>query len=178
MHRFLVDSAHLAGPLVCLDGPAAHQMRRVLRLSAGARVCLFCGDGWEHEAVIEAVTAAEVRLRIDASAQPDRELPCLLHVGMALLKGEKLEWVVQKLTELGAGAITLLQTERVVSAAGSDRLARRLGRYEAIAREAVEQCGRVRLPSLSGPTALSAFLQERPEVPCLLVDPTGGHRLP
>lgn len=174
MHRFLVDSAALDGIPVRLEGAVAHQMRRVLRLAPGDRVCVFRGDGWEHEAVIEAVTPAEVILRVDASAQPERELPCLLRVGMAILKGEKLDWVVQKLVELGAGQITFLETARVVPAAAPDRFARRLDRYQAIVREAVEQCGRVRMPRLAGPVTLAAFLAESPAAPCLVIDPSGA----
>jgi 16S rRNA (uracil1498-N3)-methyltransferase len=90
------------------------------------------------------------------------ELPGTLHVAVAALKGEKLEWVLQKLTELGAARITFLTTERTVVDAGAERWSKRLERYARITREAVEQCGRVCLPELAGPVKLPQLLAQEP----------------
>jgi 16S rRNA (uracil1498-N3)-methyltransferase len=193
-----VDPAALASRPVTVGGGVARQVYRVLRLRPGERICLFCGDGREHEAILEAVADGGLRARIVACREPAVELPRLLGVGLAVLKGERLEWAVQKLVEVGAGEIRLLRTARVVPAAGAERLERRLERLAAIAREAVEQCGRVRLPLLSGPHALpetlaspadrctlivhpsgdrslASALAERPDGPCrLLIGPEGG----
>ena len=102
---------------------------------------------------------------------------CPLRFGIALLKGEKLEWVVQKLTELGVGEIAFLQTERVVATPGEGRWTARLVRYAAIAREAAEQCGRVRLPALHGPVGLADYLRAAGETPLFLVHPDAASPL-
>ncbi|HEU4754665.1 MAG TPA: RsmE family RNA methyltransferase, partial [Armatimonadota bacterium] len=90
---------------------------------------------------------AEVASRL----RPEVELPCRIHLAVAVLKGEKLEWVVQKATELGAARVSFLRTERTVVEAGAERWARRRERYERIAREAAEQSGRVRVPEIGEP---------------------------
>jgi 16S rRNA (uracil1498-N3)-methyltransferase len=177
MHRFLVDAALLTAGPICLEDAAARQIRRVLRLRVGDRVCLFCGDGWEHEASLVEVASERVLARIEASRQPDVELRRPLRFGIALLKGEKLEWVVQKLTELGVAEIAFLQTERVVASPGEGRWITRLVRYAAIAREAAEQCGRVRLPALHGPVGLADYLRVGGDASLLFVHPAAASPL-
>src|SRR5262249_17285776 len=149
---------------VLLPAPVAHQVFRVLRLQAGARIALFSGeDGRECKAVLEQVSASTVVARIAAWRVPGVELPCRLHVALAILKGEKLDWAVQKLTELGADWISLVRTDRTVVAAGEERWPRRLERYRRIAVEATEQSGRVRIPIVAGPVNLEEALAADPE---------------
>src|SRR6476469_3270730 len=100
-HRFAIDATPLGAGTVCIDGRVARQIRRVLRLGVGDRICLFCGEGWEHDAGLVAVNDNRAEAQIEASQQPETELRCRLCVGVSILKGEKLDWVVQKLTELG-----------------------------------------------------------------------------
>lgn len=182
MHRFYVDAGVLDDSPVSLDGAAARQIRRVLRLRPGERIALFCGDGAEHQARIEAFTTTGVQLCVDLTCHPETELPGELEVGLAILKGEKLEWTVQKLTELGVHRIVLLQTERVVPSVPADRWPARLERLRTIAREAAEQSGRVRLPRIDGPIALSAYLGDCHRVAAVLLtrcsDLHLGRRLP
>jgi 16S rRNA (uracil1498-N3)-methyltransferase len=159
MHRFAVAADCLRQETLRLDGPPARQMRRVLRLGPGDRVVLFCGDGAEHEAVILALPGDGVQLGVEATRRPEVEPRCRLELGIALLKGEKLDWVLQKLAELGVYAVTLLQTARAVPHLPDDRWPRRRERYEAVLREAVEQCGGVRLPELRGPLPLLDYLR-------------------
>lgn len=159
MHRFVVNASILAQAPVVLDGAVAHQISRVLRLMPGQRVVLLCGDGCEHEAELMAMERERVQLAVLTTRQPQVELTRRVELGVALLKGEKLEWVVQKTTELGAAAIHLLRTQHaVVQADDERRWANRLERYRSVAREAVEQCGRVRFPAVEGPLALTDYV--------------------
>lgn len=196
MHRFFVPAALLASETAELPEAIARQVTRVLRLREGERIVLFCGDGCEVEARLEAVSPTRVQARLGERRRPDVELRCHLHVAVAVLKGEKLDWVVQKLTELGAARISFLNTQRTVVEAAGERWARRLARYQRIAQEAAEQCGRVRLPEVREPSGLQEalggsearkfFLAPEGEVslvrslaPCpesvlLLVGPEGG----
>jgi 16S rRNA (uracil1498-N3)-methyltransferase len=171
MHRFFVPSDLLLTEEVDLPRQTAQQVVRVLRARSGERVVLFCGDGCEWEAVLEEVTPKSVRARLLERRTPDVELRCRFHAAVAVLKGEKLDWVVQKLTELGASRISLMLTERTVVSAGEERWSRRMERYERITREAAEQCGRVRVPSLHEPRSLARLLSEERDGLRLILDP-------
>ncbi|MFN3649346.1 MAG: 16S rRNA (uracil(1498)-N(3))-methyltransferase [Armatimonadota bacterium] len=178
MHRFYVN-AHLteAGELVSLPKEVAHQLSRVLRLRPGAKLMLFCGDDHECEAVLETLSPGAATARLLSRHAPGTELSCGLHVAVSALKGEKLDWTVQKLTELGAARITLMQTERTIVAPGEERWSRRLERYARIAQEAAEQSGRVRLPQVAGPLTLAQVLEAERETRRLFLDPWGSSTL-
>lgn len=150
-HRFWVTAETLGEEVVRFDGRLALQVRRVLRLRAGEEIALFCGDGWEHHVTLTEVGEARVEGRVVERRQPETEPRARVWLAVALLKGEKLEWVVQKGTELGAAGFLLLETERAVVQAGPERWSARRERYDRIAREAAEQCGRVRVPAIEGP---------------------------
>lgn len=154
----------------------ARQIGRVLRLRAGEEVVLFAGDGAEHPAVLTEV-GTSVAVRLLPAGYPSVELPGVLHVAVAVLKGEKPEWTLQKLTELGATRITFLTTARTIVDAGAERWSKRLERYGRIAREAAEQSGRVRVPLIEGPMSLPHLLASTPPSAYLL-DPLSTLRLP
>jgi 16S rRNA (uracil1498-N3)-methyltransferase len=176
MQRFFVSASLLEANELELPAEAGRQLTRVLRARSGERIALFCGDGWECEAIIEVAPGGRVTARILERRQPEVELGCRLEVAVAVLKGEKLDLVVQKLTEMGVASIRFLQTERTIVEAGADRWARRLQRYERIAREASEQSGRVRLPEIHEPVALPKLLSgERPRT--FVLDPHGSRHL-
>jgi 16S rRNA (uracil1498-N3)-methyltransferase len=174
VHRFYLSPEHLTDDLVALPEEVAHQVVRVLRLREGAGIALFCGDGSESRAVLEEVSPRRVTARIQGRVAPEVELPCELHVALAVLKGEKLDWVVQKLTELGASRISLTLTERTIVAAGEERWPKRLERYARIAREAAEQSGRVRVPAIDGPVPLAETLDDSR---WFFLDPEAGESL-
>lgn len=198
VHRFFVPSSVLAADQPALPPDIARQVCRVLRLRAGHRIVLFDGDGDEVEAVLGDTGGKEVAVTLGRRSTPDVDLRCRLHVAVAVLKGEKLDWTVQKLTELGAASIHLMLTERTISSAGEERWPKRLDRYRRIAREAAEQCGGVQVPDVTEPRALAelaadenlaetrlildplsdrsltAFMAAAPDRLLLLVGPEGG----
>lgn len=151
MHRFFVARETLCGEVVRLPEPVATQVRRVLRLRSGDEIALFCGDGWEHRFTLTAVGAGCVEGRLRERWQPETEPRVSLWLAMALLKGEKPEWVIQKGTELGVSGFLLMETARTIVTAESDRWETRRERYRRVAVEAAEQCGRVRIPTIEGP---------------------------
>lgn len=172
MQRFYLPGAMLeSGTEQALTPEASAQVARVLRLRAGAKLVLFSGDGREWEAVLETVSPARSTVRVGESRTPHVELPCALHVAVAVLKGEKLDWMVQKLTELGAARISLVQTERTIVSAGEERWAKRIVRLRRIAEEAAEQSGRVRVPDLREPVRLKELLASAREECRLFLDP-------
>jgi len=151
MQRFLFAGAlEREGQEVTLPPEAARQATTVLRLRPGDEVALFADGGPEWRAVLSRVERGTVVARLAAPVgsrpRPKRRL-CLCQ---ALLKGEKLEWVLQKGTELGVAVFQPLLSERVV--------ARKEGvpeRWRRIVIEATEQCGSVRVPEIREPVALA-----------------------
>jgi 16S rRNA (uracil1498-N3)-methyltransferase len=135
--RFFVD-----GPLepgdVTLDGPEAHHLAAVRRFATGDAVTLFNGDGREYPARVIDVGKKRVAVRVTGVRAPDRELSFPLHVASALPKGDRGDFLIEKLTELGVTDFTPLLTERGVvkaDATKADRLRRAVI-------EASKQCGR------------------------------------
>jgi 16S rRNA (uracil1498-N3)-methyltransferase len=150
-HRFFVAAEVVREERVRVDGPVAEQVRRVLRLRAGEEIGLFCGDGWEHRVTLVVVGERQLEGEVVERWQPETEPRATVWLAVAALKGEKLEWVIQKGTELGLAGILLLQTARTIVTAGAERWEGRRERYRRIAVEAAEQCGRSRVPAIDGP---------------------------
>lgn len=198
MQRFFIDPEILTTDVIDLPAEISHQLVRVLRSRVGERLVLCPGDGTEWVVAITEIQGKSVRVRPLATRTPDVDLRCDLHVAVAVLKGEKLDWTLQKLTELGARDISLLTTERTISSAGEERWSKRLERYRRIVREAAEQCGGTRVPEVHEPRkvaellpamggeyaplildpyaerSLSAALVPCPERVLLLIGPEGG----
>lgn len=141
--RFYVSFPLAVGPAE-LEGAEAHHLANVSRLRAGDRVILFNGDGCEYGATIQNVAKKHVTLIIDASARPLRERPFQLHLAVPLPKGDRGQFLIEKLTEIGVTSYTPLQTARSV-VHPSDAKMEKLERYVI---EASKQCGRNKLMTI------------------------------
>jgi 16S rRNA (uracil1498-N3)-methyltransferase len=119
-NRFFFD-----GPLgpgdVDIEGPEAHHIAAVRRFPPGQGITLFNGDGREYPAIITAVRKKRVSLHITGVENPQRELGFKLHIASALPKGDRGDFLIEKLTELGATDFTPLITERTVVKPGEDK---------------------------------------------------------
>lgn len=178
MQRFYTPGAEIEpGAELPLTPEASAQVARVLRLRLGARVVLFTGDGREWEGELQTISPSRCTVRVEEARSPQVELSCALHVAVAVLKGEKLDWTVQKLTELGAARISLVQTDRTIVTAGEERWAKRIVRLRRIAEEAAEQSGRVAVPVLREPVRLKDLLQSASEECRLFLDPLASEAM-
>jgi 16S rRNA (uracil1498-N3)-methyltransferase len=137
-----------------LDGPEAHHLTHVMRAAAGDRVTLFDGSGAEFDAVIEQLNRRAVELQILERREIDRELEFPLVVGVALPKGDRQKWLVEKLTELGVTTLVPLVTERGVAQPTASAI-ERLNRTVV---EACKQCGRNRLMEIAEPKSWNEWL--------------------
>jgi 16S rRNA (uracil1498-N3)-methyltransferase len=135
--RFYVNWPLHAGPAT-LSGAEAHHLAAVCRFHPGDAVCLFNGDGHEYPARIVAVERRRVELEILERSTPARELPCHLEVAAPLPKGDRAQFLVEKLTELGVSRFVPLKTARSVVQPRAAKM-EKLQRYVA---EASKQCGR------------------------------------
>lgn len=134
-------------------------------MEAGSQLTLFNGTGVEADARITSTSRTGATWEVRSIATPDREPPLRLTVGLAVLKGDRFEIAVQKLTELGVTRIVPLLTERsVISFGDTHAWLKRAERYRRIALEAAEQSERVRLPEIAEPMALVGFLQQQPAI--------------
>ena len=135
--RFFYDGPLGPGEVV-LAGPEAHHLAAVRRFAAGDSVTLFNGDGHEYSARVLDVGKRRVSVRVDGVLSPERELGFPLHVASALPKGDRGDYLIEKLTELGVTDFTPLITERAVVKpveAKGEKLRRAVI-------EASKQCGR------------------------------------
>ena len=137
----------IVGDRAVLSGPEAHHLIHVMRAKAGMRVVVFDGRGGEFLAEVQRVGRAEVELAVQERREIDRELPLKISLAVALPKGDRQKWLVEKAVELGIAAIVPIITTR--SVAKPDEHA--LGRLRRAVIEASKQCGRNRLLEISPP---------------------------
>jgi len=157
-----------------LDPEAAKHAARVLRLRVGAPLTLFDGRGGEHEATLVAVDGARVVARVGAHRAIEREPPFPIVLAQALVKGERMDLVVQKAVELGATALQPLATLRCEVKLDAERAAKRLAHWRGVVRAACEQCGRNRLPEVRAPLALAELAAATTQGACWVLAPDGA----
>lgn len=154
MKRFLVDS--LEGYEAVVTGERLHHLARVLRLGPGAEVEVFDGRGGCRRGRVLEVDESRARVALAEWREAPAAVPVTL--GQALVKSDKLEWVIQKATEVGAARIAPLELARSVVRLDSDKVPDRLRRWRRIAEEAARQSGRADVPEVEAPATLDAFL--------------------
>lgn len=156
--RIHVDLPLSLGAELSLPSQAAEHVARVLRLASGAAITLFNGDGRDYQAIILDVGKREVSARIETSATPQNESPLRLTLAQAVVRGEKMDLIVQKATELGVTRIVPLLTERSEVKLDASRAEKRLVHWRAVVASACEQSGRARLPEVVPALPLSVWL--------------------
>ncbi|MEX2172607.1 MAG: RsmE family RNA methyltransferase [Pirellulales bacterium] len=162
----------IADERVVLEGDEAHHLLHVMRAGPGARVVLFDGSGWEFDAEVKSCQRRTVELDVLSRREVNRELSHRLVMGVALPKGDRQKWLVEKLTELGVTELVPLNTERSVAQPGGaaiERLARTVI-------EASKQCGRNRLMQISRARTFADFVNSATtggSVQRIIAHPTG-----
>lgn len=150
MRCFFVDSVLLACDPVLLEGDIHHQLSRVLRLKPGDPLCLFDGCGQVVRGELEALSKNVSRVRVLARCH-DNPPPLSVRLIQGLPKGEKMDLILQKGTELGVSHFTPWLAARTIARPTGDRQAGRLKRWERIVREAAQQSQRSFLPQVDAP---------------------------
>jgi 16S rRNA (uracil1498-N3)-methyltransferase len=155
---------HVAGPLAAgsrrtIEGDAANHITRVLRLRPGEPLTLFDGRGGEHAATIEEFRKGAVIVTVGERSAAGRESPLPLTLAQGISRGERMDWVVQKATELGVSRIVPVSTERTVVRLEARQSERKRAHWQAIAVAACEQSGRNVIPEIAAPLVLQDFLR-------------------
>ena len=156
--RIHVDQPLAVAGELSLPPQAAEHVARVLRMNPGDPLVVFNGDGSDYAAVIVAVGKREVLLRIEHARPLANESPLPLTLAQGVARGEKMDLIVQKATELGVVRIVPLLTERSEVKLDAARAEKRLAHWRAVAASACEQSGRARLPEIAAALPLPAWL--------------------
>ena len=147
--------------------PGAARHVQVLRMQPGDAITLFHGSidgpGGEFEATVTRMGRSEVLARIGTHHAVEREAARAVHLLAGITANERMDWLVEKATELGVASITPLLAERSVLKLKGERADKKLAHWQAVAVAACEQCGRNRVPTLHPAQTLADWLQAPPQ---------------
>jgi len=169
--RVFVERPLQAGERFALPEDAATHLVRVLRLREGEGCVLFNGDGHDYAATLESVGKREVRVRIDGVAVVDNESPLRITLLQGIARGEKMDWILQKATELGVAAFVPVTSERSEVRLDAERADKRVAHWRSVVRSACEQSGRAVVPAVAAPHSLAGALDALPVGARFLLDP-------
>lgn len=156
--RIYVADILTAGGTLSLPEAQSHYLNKVLRMEVGRPLLAFNGDGREYSACITQVGKRCVEIQILDYQETHRESPLHTHLAIGISRGERMEWVLQKATELGVSKITPLFTERTEVRLQGERLAKKMEHWRQITISACEQCQRNVLPELANAQEFGEFL--------------------
>jgi 16S rRNA (uracil1498-N3)-methyltransferase len=148
MARFFLPKERIRDRRGTIVGEELAHLRRVLRLGPGDHLTVFDDTGWEHEAVIRALRADQGDLDILRSYQAERESPLQITLALGLTKGEKMDLVVEKATEVGVQTLVPFVSTYTVPKLNDRKVEARTERWQRIAVSAAKQCGRTRIPKI------------------------------
>ena len=171
--RIHVAAPIAAGAQVELRGKAAEHVTRVLRLGAGDKVTLFNGDGTDYPSEIKELHKGSLTLAVRSALPARAESPLAITLVQGIARGERMDLVVQKATELGVTAIVPVATTRSVVRLDADTRAKKLAHWRGVAIAACEQCGRATLPAIAEPADFESWLAQpsRTETLRILLSP-------
>jgi 16S rRNA (uracil1498-N3)-methyltransferase len=157
MPRFYCSTPLSIGLQLDLPSGAARHVQ-VLRMQPEMTITLFDGQGGEFEAVIERMGKSSVSVQITAHHPIEREAPLAVHLALGVPANERMDWLVEKATELGVASIQPLMTERGVLRLAGERAEKKQAHWQAIAHAACEQSGRNRVPQIHAVKTLPEYL--------------------
>ena len=158
LSRFFIDAPLSLGEHE-LPEAQAHYIGRVLRMAEGDALQVFDGSGQEFRGTLLEVGKKRVRVKLDETFAGQTESPLQIHLGQGLSRGERMDWAIQKATELGVKEITPIVSERCEVRLKDDRAEKRQSHWQQIAISACEQCGRSVVPVIHPPMQLAEWLK-------------------
>ena len=161
MARFFCPLPLHTGDVLSLPPSAARHVQ-VLRLQPGDGITLFNGQGGEFAATVMRMGRSDVEVQIGAHNTTERETACAVHLLAGITANERMDWLVEKATELGAASLTPLTAERSVLKLKGERAEKKLAHWQGVAVAAAEQCGRNRVTRIDEAQTLAAWLAQHP----------------
>lgn len=156
--RIYLDHLPEPGALLPLPSRAAVHLTRVLRLKVGAAIAVFDGAGREHDATLETLRGECVEVRLGPGRPTAAPSPLSITLAQGISRGERMDYAIQKATELGVRRIVPLFCGRSVVKLDAGQAERKLEHWRGVAISAAEQCGRADLPALAAPRRLADHL--------------------
>jgi 16S rRNA (uracil1498-N3)-methyltransferase len=173
--RVFVAAALRGGTIIDLPAETAAHLAKVLRARVGDAITLFAGDGIEYTGTIEAVRGSRVTAAVGHGAAVNRESPLDLTLVQCVPRGDRMDLIVQKATELGVARIVPVLSQRSVVRLDGAQAESKIAHWRAVAINACEQCGRNRLPVIEAPLALLNYLgAESAATARWVLDPESG----
>jgi 16S rRNA (uracil1498-N3)-methyltransferase len=151
-----------ASQIVSIDAQAHKHVKDVLRLNVGDRVSLFNGDGYDYAGTITELNKKSTLIQLGKQSQTDTESPLHIHLLQPLCRSEKMDWCLQKATELGVSKITPFVSARVNIKLSGNRLNKKMEHWRSVINSACEQSGRAIIPQLSPPLSLEKAINDSP----------------
>ncbi|MDQ0231586.1 16S rRNA (uracil(1498)-N(3))-methyltransferase [Metabacillus malikii] len=142
-----------------ITGDDVHHISRVMRMQPGSTIICCTNDGYEAFCEIEEIANGFVRCSVLKWDLTSRELPVSISIASGLPKGDKLEWIIQKGTELGASSFIPFNAARSVVKLDTKKVSKKLERWQKIAKEASEQSYRNNIPTISEPLGFKQLLE-------------------
>jgi 16S rRNA (uracil1498-N3)-methyltransferase len=193
--RFYEPQAFTEGQTFNLSDGATQHVSRALRMRPGDQLILFNGDGCEYFAELTDVAKRSARAQITKTTTPTRQSPLRVTIGQSVSRGERMDYAIQKATELGMQQMVPLFTERCEVRLNAERQDKRRQHWQQVAISACEQSLRCDVPEITAPQSLNEWINsveadlklvlhhhteqpledfERPESIALLIGPEGG----
>ena len=174
--RIYSDSSLEIGKTFELDDRSDHYLRHVLRIKVGQSITVFNGDGNDYHGTITNIKRKIIQVRLDdteplINTSKESSLNITLVIGIS--KGDRMDWVIQKATELGVNNIQPLITNRVDTKLNASREEKKMEHWQSVAISACEQCGRSVVPKLSHPIKITDWLSETRDTLKLVLEPSG-----
>lgn len=168
--RLFCPQSLQSGVELVIEGQAAHYLGKVLRLGPGAQLVLFNGDGSEFACTLTHVDRKSCTVMPGAQAWPAVESALHTVLGLGISRGERMDYAIQKATELGVNVIAPLFTEHCEVRLNDERREKRQEHWQQVAISACEQSGRVRVPQVLAPQNLATWVRSAPAELCLVFD--------
>lgn len=159
--RLFVSEALSNGATLELHGEHARYIGRVLRARVGDPVFVFNGEDGEWRAEITGITKSVVSILVQEHHETLTESSLKLHLVQGISRGERMDFVVQKATELGVKRITPVLTDHGVVKLDGSRAEKRQQHWQRVAESACEQCGRIRPPLIDAPIPINRWFGEK-----------------
>lgn len=175
--RHYVDLPLAAGLPVILPEAAVAHLVRVLRLGVGDRFVLFNGDGGDYPAQLLSVAKKSAEALVGARVEAGNESPLRITLAQGIARGEKMDLILQKATELGVACIAPVITDRTEVKLDAERLEKKMQHWRGVLAAACEQSGRARLPQLLPPQSLASFAAATGSSRRFILDPEAGRSL-
>jgi 16S rRNA (uracil1498-N3)-methyltransferase len=176
--RSFLDAPLALGQRLALPEATSNHLVRVLRLEIGDACVLFNGDGHDYQARILGLQKRGAEVEITGRIEVKNESPLRITLAQGIARGEKMDLILQKATELGVAVIAPVVTDRTEVKLDAERSDKKLNHWRGVIAAACEQCGRARLPEILLPQTLDRFAAGDRNARRFILDPAGKLSLP